>query len=187
MEMAQERTQKIVITAVLGAITILLGITHWGLIPWFGGVSLTILHVPVIIGAILEGPIVGTGIGLIFGLLSMIQAAAAPAGPTDVWFTNPLLSILPRLFIGPAAWLVYRLLKHWPVPGILAGAIAGSITNTTLVLGMIGLMGLLPWKVLGSIAVINGLPEIAVSSLVSLLVIAAVRQIRIGRRQGSKI
>ncbi len=185
--MAQERTHKIVITAVLGAITILLGITHWGLIPWFGGVSLTILHVPVIIGAILEGPVVGTGIGLIFGLLSMIQAAAAPAGPTDVWFTNPLLSILPRLFIGPAAWLVYHFLKRWPVPGILAGAAAGSLTNTGLVLGMIGLMKLLPWKVLGSIAVINGLPEVAVSSLISLLVIAAIQHIQIGKRQGSNI
>jgi len=105
--MAQDRTRKIVVTGVLGAIAILLGLTHWGFIPWFGGVSLTIMHVPVIIGAILEGPVVGAGIGLIFGLFSMLQAAIAPSGPTDVWFTNPVLSVLPRLFIGPVAWLVY--------------------------------------------------------------------------------
>ena len=36
--MAQDRTRKIVVTAVLGAITVLLGLTHWGFIPWFGGI-----------------------------------------------------------------------------------------------------------------------------------------------------
>ena len=69
--MAQDRTRKIVITAVLGGITILLGLTHWGFIPWFGGLSLTIMHVPVIIGAILEGPIVGLGIGE-YGVMALI-------------------------------------------------------------------------------------------------------------------
>ena len=33
------------------------------------------MHVPVIIGAVLEGPIVGLVIGFIFGLFSLIQAA----------------------------------------------------------------------------------------------------------------
>ncbi|MGB8252563.1 MAG: ECF transporter S component, partial [Anaerolineaceae bacterium] len=76
--MSQDRTRKIVIAGVMAAVSILLGVTRWGFIPWFAGVSLTIMHVPVIIGAILEGPIVGLVIGLIFGLFSMIQAAVAP-------------------------------------------------------------------------------------------------------------
>jgi uncharacterized membrane protein len=176
------RSQKIAVTGVLGAITIFLGVTHWGFIPWFGGVSLTIMHIPLIIGAILEGPLVGAGIGLIFGLFSMLQAAIAPAGPTDVWFTNPLLSVLPRLFIGPITWLVYRSLQRWQLFSILISAIAGSLTNTVLVLGMIGLLGLLPLEVLAGIAVVNGLPEIGASALISFLVIAAVRQIRIGKK-----
>ena len=95
--MPQNRTRKLVITGVMGAITVLLGVTHWGFIPWFGGISLTIMHVPVIIAAILEGPIVGLGVGFIFGIFSLIQAAVAPTSPADVWFTNPLLSIVPRL------------------------------------------------------------------------------------------
>lgn len=185
--MAQDRTRKIVVTGVLGAISILLGLTHWGFIPWFSGASLTIMHVPVIIGAILEGPIVGAGIGLIFGLFSMLQAAIAPSGPTDVWFTNPVLSVLPRLFIGPAAWLVYSALKRWPVFGIVVGAITGSAVNTILVLGTIGLFGYLPWVALGGIALANGLPEIGISAVIVLLVIAAVRQIRVGKKQGSEV
>ena len=196
--MAQDRTRKIVITAVLGGITILLGLTHWGFIPWFGGLSLTIMHVPVIIGAILEGPIVGLGIGLIFGLFSMLQAAIAPTGILDPLFVNPLLAVLPRLFIGPVAWLVWSGLKKWPVVGLIASGIAGSLTNTVLVLGVLGLFfGRLPlvtqilgdnlWKALSGIAVVSGLPEAGVSALITLLVVAAYRQFTVGKRKGSNL
>jgi uncharacterized membrane protein len=184
--MPANRIRKIVITGVMGAISIFLGITHWGFIPWFGGISLTIMHIPVIIGAVLEGPVVGLLIGLIFGLFSMIQAAVAPNGPADVWFTNPLLSVLPRLFIGPAAWLVWTALKRWPVPGLIAAGLAGSLTNTVLVLGMIGVLGFLPWVALGPIVLANGLPEAGVSAVIVLMVVAAWKRIEVGRK-GAKM
>ena len=76
--MSQDRTRKIVVGGILGAISIFLGITKWGFLPWIGGASITIMTVPVVIGAVLEGPIVGLAIGLIFGGFSLIQAAAAP-------------------------------------------------------------------------------------------------------------
>src|SRR3972149_5222017 len=125
--MPQDRTRKIVVTGVLGAIAVLLGLTRLGFIPWFTGASLTIMHVPVIIGAVLEGPLVGAGIGLIFGIFSMIQAAVAPTGPADAWFTNPIISVLPRILIGPVAWLVWTALKRWPVAGLIAAGIAGTL------------------------------------------------------------
>jgi len=180
--MSSSRTRKIVITGVLSAISILLGVTRWGFIPWFSGASLTIMHVPVIIGAVLEGPVVGGFIGFIFGVFSMIQAAVAPNGPTDVPFTNPLISVLPRLFIGPVAWLVWRALRRWPVPGLLAAGIAGSLTNTVLVLGMFGVRGLAPWALILTVGVTNGLPEIALSAILVLAVVAAWRQIDTGRK-----
>jgi uncharacterized membrane protein len=180
--MTPSRTRTIVIAGVLSAISILLGITRWGFIPWFGGVSLTIMHVPVIIGAVLEGPIVGALIGLIFGLFSLIQAAVAPNGPGDVAFTNPLISVLPRLFIGPAAWLAWSALKKWPAIGLAGAGIAGSLTNTLLVLGMFGVLGLAPWSLVWTVAVTNGLPEIAVSALIVLAVVAAWRQLDTGRK-----
>jgi uncharacterized membrane protein len=185
--MSQDRTRKIVMTGVLGAISVLLGITHWGFIPWFSGASLTIMHVPVIIGAILEGPVVGLLIGLIFGLFSMLQAAIAPTGPADVWFTNPLLSVLPRLFIGPAAWAVWVALKRWPVVGLIAAGIAGSLTNTILVLGMIVVLGYLPLAAVLPIVVVNGLPEAALSAILTLVIVAAWQRITIGKRQGSNL
>jgi uncharacterized membrane protein len=175
--MPEDRTRKVVITGVLGAISVLLGWTHWGFIPWFGGISLTIMHVPVIIGAVLEGPWVGMAIGLIFGLFSMLQAAIAPSGPGDTVFTNPLIAVVPRLFIGPVAWLVWRSLQRWPVLGLISAGIAGSLVNTILVLGMFGVLGLAPWPVVGAVAVANGIPEAIVSAVLTLAVVSAWRRI----------
>jgi uncharacterized membrane protein len=185
--MAQERTRKIVVAGILGAISVFLGLTRWGFIPWFSGASLTIMHVPVIIAAVLEGPVVGLLVGLIFGLFSLLQAAIAPTGPVDIWFTNPLLSVIPRLLIGPLAWLAWRALQRWPVAGLIAAGIVGSLTNTLLVLGVIGLLGLLPWIALPPIILSNGLLEAGVSAFLVLGVVAAWKQIAIGRRKGARL
>lgn len=185
--MPQDRTRKIVTAGVLAAISCILGLTHWGFIPWFSGASLTIMHVPVILGAILEGPVVGMVIGLIFGLFSMLQAAIAPTGPTDVWFTNPLVSVLPRILIGLFAWLVYKALCRWQVVALTTAGIVGSLTNTILVLGMIGALGLLPWAVLPLIVLINGLPEAVLAAILTLIVVAAWKRIAIGKRKGSNL
>lgn len=185
--MPKDRIRRIVIAGVLGAISVVLGLTHWGFLPWFSGASITIMHVPVIIGAVLEGPLVGLAIGLIFGVFSLIQAAVAPTGPTDVLFTNPLISVLPRLFIGPAAWGVWHLLKRWPVAGLISAGVAGSLANTLLVLGMIGAVGALPWAAIPAIILINGLPEAAASALLVLIIVAAYRRIRVGKRQGADL
>ena len=185
--MDKSLTRKIVVAGVLGAISVLLGATHWGFIPWPAGAALTIMHVPVIIGAVLEGPIVGLVIGFIFGLFSLLQGAIAPTGPSDTWFVNPLISILPRLFIGPVAWLAYRALQrvNETLALIIAG-IAGSLTNTILVLGMLGLFGYLPWALIGTIAVTNGLPEAAVAAIITLAVVAAWKGLG-SRRGGSRL
>lgn len=185
--MAQNRTRKIVVTGALGAVSILLGLTHWGFIPWFAGISLTIMQVPAIIGAIIEGPVVGAGIGLIFGLFSLLQAAIAPTGPGDVVFTNPLFSILPRLFIGPVAWLVWNSLKKIPAVGLVVSGLIGSLTNTVLVLSMFGFYGLYSWLALGGIAISNGLPEAAVSAVITLLVVSVVLSIQVGKKKGSDL
>jgi len=176
-------TRRIVVAGVLGAISIFLGASHLGFIPWLAGAALTIMHVPVIIGAVLEGPWVGLAIGLIFGAFSLLQAAIAPTGPTDVWFTNPLVSILPRLFIGPVAWLVYKALQRANEVAALATAgVAGSLTNTVLVLGALGLLRFLPWALIGTIAVTNGLPEAVVAAIITVAVVAAWKRIETGRK-----
>lgn len=167
-------TRRIVITGAMGSISIILGITHLGFIPWFAGAALTVMHVPVIIGAVLEGPIVGLIIGFIFGIFSLIQAAVAPTGPADVWFVNPLVSVFPRLLIGPGAWLVYNAVRRWNrYVAVAVAGIAGSLINTLLVLGMLGILGFLPWAVIGSIIVANGFAEAGAAAVLATAVVAA--------------
>jgi uncharacterized membrane protein len=99
--------RKIVVAGVLGAIITLLGYlgpAGPGFIPVpTPAQHATTLHVPVIIGGILEGPIVGLTLGLIFGIFSWLQAGILGV----VMFQDPLVAILPRLFIGITAWAAY--------------------------------------------------------------------------------
>jgi uncharacterized membrane protein len=125
---------------------------------------------------------------LFFGVFSLIQAAVAPTGPADVWFTNPLLSVLPRLFIGPVSWVIFRGLKRWKIPALIAAGIGGSLTNTVLVLGMIGIIGFLPWASLPPIILANGLPEAAVSAVLVVAVVSIWQRIeRKGDKKGSDL
>jgi len=102
--------RKIVIIGVLGAISIVLGMTPIGFIP-IGPTRATIMHIPVIIGAIMEGPVVGGFIGLIFGLFSIYQALTNPT-PVSFVFLNPLVSVIPRILIGIVSYYVYNALKN---------------------------------------------------------------------------
>lgn len=105
----KEKTRRLVVTAMLGAITIVLGLTPLGFIP-LGLINITTMHIPVIIGAILEGPLVGGIVGLIFGLSSMANAIIRPT-PISFVFLNPLISIVPRILIGVVTAYVYKALR----------------------------------------------------------------------------
>ncbi len=203
--MEGNRIRKIVVAGAMGSIAIFLGASHLGFIPWFTGVAITIMHVPVIIAAVLEGPVVGLIVGGLYGLFSLIQGAIGPTGPIDLAFVNPLVSVLPRLLIGPASWLVYRAISRKSEPAaLIAAGIVGSLTNTVLVLGMLGLLVTFPaliiapqdtvnqlvqgltWPALGMSAILNGLPEAAGAALLTLAVVAAWKRIQYGKR-GSKV
>ena len=97
-------------------------------------------------------------------------------------FTNPLISVLPRLFIGPVAWLVWRALSRWQPLGLVLSGIAGSLTNTVLVLGMIGVLGLFPWAAVLAAALANGPLEAGAAAVLNLAVVAAWRRIEVGRQ-----
>lgn len=103
--MNKEKIRKLVISAMLGAITIVLGLTPLGFIP-LGVMNATTMHIPVIIAAILEGPIVGAAVGLIFGVSSMVKAFTMPL-PTSFVFWNPLIAVLPRVLIGVVSYYLY--------------------------------------------------------------------------------
>lgn len=118
------------------------------LVPFFGNIplgplSITTLHVTVILAAIILGPGEGAIIGGTWGILTWVRAFVAPSSPlAPLVFTNPLVAILPRVMIGLVAGYLFRFVLHCShserYAAILAAA-AGALTNTGLVLGLIDL------------------------------------------------
>ena len=168
--------RRIVIAAVLSAIAILLGVTRLGFIPVpTAAGNATIMHVPAIVGGIMEGWLVGGIIGTIFGLFSFIQA-------TTPLFKDPLVAILPRIFIGITAYFTYAGLKRInEYLALIVSAAVGTLTNTILVLGMAVLRGYMAAGVALTVGVTHGLPEVVVAVIITVAVVAAWKRIETGR------
>lgn len=159
-------TRRMAVIGVLAGISMILGLTPLGFIP-IGPTRATIMHIPVIIGAILEGPIVGAIVGLIFGLFSIFQAVTNPT-PIFFVFLNPLVSVLPRILIGVVSFYVYQgfakigkkgslavsgilwvgalvvLVRGWI--GILADGSAAALAFQSLLIVLTAVLGVLVWR-----------------------------------------
>lgn len=139
-------TRRIATAGILAAIVIVLGVG-----PGFGFVPLPLInatteHIPVILGSILEGPLVGMVTGLIFGLVSYFRALTLPLNPivpfVGLSFRNPLVAVIPRILIGLTTWLVFAGLRrvnfgplqrlNLDISAFVAGLV-GAITNTVFV------------------------------------------------------
>ena len=184
------QTRDLAILAMFTAILFLLAFTPLGLID-LPVIKATILHVPVIIGALLLGPRKGACLGGMFGLASLVKNTLVPN--LSSFLFSPLIPVpgldrgspLPRVLVGVLPWAVWTLLRRVPGldrpaarPVLLAlSAAAGALTNTALVLGLTGLFfsrayaaargipvdGLLGFFL--GVTVVNGLPEAAVAAV----------------------
>lgn len=190
-------TRKLAVIGMLGGISIILGATPLGFIP-LGPVKATIMHIPVIIGSIVEGPIVGLFIGLIFGGFSMFQAYVMPTSPVQVVFMDPVVAVLPRLLIALVTHYSYQGIKKAFGPdnrkkgrlyGTMIGTALGTITNTG------GVLGAIYWRhaatyaeklqidpalvgktILYGVAIPNGIPEVIIAVLVVTAVVQALQK-----------
>ena len=165
--------RKIVMSGILGAVSILLGVTGLGFIPVPTPAGhATIMHVPAILGGVLEGPVVGLLAGAIFGIFSFLRA-------TSPLFTDPLVAIFPRLFIGVTAYYTYAATKRInPIFAYVMAGVVGTATNTILVLGMATVRGFLPASVAASVGVMHGLPEIVVASILVVVLCKGMERVR---------
>ena len=132
-------TRKLVLTAALSALIIVLGITKLGLIPLGPAASITILHVPIIIAACLIGLPSALFTGAVFGIMSLIQAAMSPSGVLDPYFVNPFVSVLPRVLTGLIAWALWTAFNKIPkLPKTVSAGITAflsTVCHTLLVIG----------------------------------------------------
>lgn len=75
------------------------------------GISITTIHVAVLIFAWMFGWKEGFVAGLAFGVSSLIKAATMPATAIDTFFVNPFVSVFPRVAFGFFAGLAFDLLR----------------------------------------------------------------------------
>lgn len=181
-------------------------------VPYIGYIRIPVLaiqattvHIPVIVGSILLGPKKGAFLGLVFGVTSLVNNTTQP-GLTSFCFSpfieigkglggSPLALIVcfvPRILVGVVPHYVYEgLQKLWKNKNsgrkisLMAAGVAGSMTNTVLVMSMIYLFfgqsyaaakNLAFEAVLGvilSVVCINGTMEAVIAALIASAVTAA--------------
>lgn len=147
------KTKELVLTAMFTAIIIAMAfVPYMGYIP-LGFMNATIIHIPVIIGAIVLGPKKGAFLGAVFGLTSMINNTFNPNLTSFVFspfysigdmhgnFASIIICMVPRILIGVVAYYVYKGImklfqnkKQGSIFGLAAAGIAGAMTNTLLVM-----------------------------------------------------
>lgn len=147
------KTKELVLMAMFTTIIIAMAfVPYFGYIP-LGFMNATIIHIPVIIGAIVLGPKKGAFLGGVFGLTSMINNTFNPnltsfvfspfysVGDVHGNFASIIVCMVPRILIGVVAYYVYKgMLKLFAkfkaksIAALAVAGVAGSLTNTLLVM-----------------------------------------------------
>ena len=150
MKTRKRDTRWLVGVAMFVALQMVLQLTGIGLIP-LPLIRATTLHIPVIVGAVLLGPLAGAILGGTFGLCSMWTATTA-ATPLSFAFSPFLADTAAgavkavwiafgcRILIGVVAgwlWIALKKLKVNDFVALPVVGVAGAMTNTVLVMGSI--------------------------------------------------
>lgn len=124
--MKNEKTYELVLTALFTAIIVIMAFTPLGYIPLVV-INATVIHIPVILGALFLGPKKGAFLGFVFGLTSFINntfkavtasafvfspvLAANVVGMSGV-FKSMYICFVPRILVGIIPYFVYILIRN---------------------------------------------------------------------------
>ena len=124
--MKNEKTYELVLTALFTAIIVIMAFTPLGYIPLIV-INATIIHIPVILGALFLGPKKGAFLGFVFGFTSFINNTFNPVTPSAFVFSPVLaanvvgisgifkslyICFVPRILAGVVPYYVYRLIHR---------------------------------------------------------------------------
>lgn len=174
MSSTKYQTKQLVQLSMFVAIIVL---QTW--IPFLGYInippllSVTYIHVTVIVASLLLDRRLSIWVALCWGINSLIRAYVAPPLPTYyLIFGSPLVSVIPRLLMGWVVGFVGDQLKRRNLSiakiGIVGGVL-GTVLNTLLVLGAIFL-----FKQGAYLTMINIAPEAANTQLLMKLLLGIV-------------
>lgn len=119
--------------AILIAVMVIMGFTPIGIIQ-MGIFTITLLGIPVAIAACIFGPYFGALIGLVWGLISLIQGVTGmdPSG-TLLLAYSPIglvvTCIVPRVLTGYLAGLIYKLNTKWDKKGRINSLITSGLVT----------------------------------------------------------
>lgn len=151
MNRTKKDTRWLTSVALMAAIVILLANTPLGMIQ-LPIIKATTVHIPVILGAVLLGPLAGGILGAVFGICSLISNTMAPTllsfAFSPFMSTTGIPGVLKalwisigcRVMIGVVSGWIWLLMKKMKVNSIAALPITGfigSMTNTVFVMGSI--------------------------------------------------
>ena len=184
----QLSTQDLAVAGVFGALAAILAVTPLGLIPVpnISGAA-TSLHLPAIIAGIVAGPVVGALVGLVLGSASWyaFNATFLTLANSNL-FVALLAAFLPRILIGVAAHYTYRLFRRRPALAAALGGLAGTLTNTIGVLGILLWLGTFPVVLLIPIFSMNVPIEIILALVITVPAVAAIRAVARGQIAGAR-
>lgn len=121
----------------IAIVAIMALIPNLGIIQ-IGALSITILHIPVIVAGIAFGMKSALIVSAAFGLSTMFVAMTRAVSPIDALFANPVLSVFPRLLFGLTIALLWNVMKRlkWDVNiSISFTAFLATIAHAVFVLG----------------------------------------------------
>lgn len=132
------KVRYIVRLSVLVAILLLLEVTGLGYLP-VSALTLTIMQIPVVVGAIVLGPAAGTALGAVFGLTSFFQCFGKNAFGAALMSIDPFLTfvvcVVPRVLMGFLCGVIFKALHKadktkWVSYGV--ASLSGAVLNTVL-------------------------------------------------------
>lgn len=174
------RTLLLVETAMLIAIILVMAFTPLGYLK-VGALSLTLIMIPVVIGAINLGPAVGALLGLVFGLTSFAQCFMGDAFGAMLVSASVVktfvVCVCTRTLAGWLCGVIYKACSKHDKKGTwsyLVGSISGPILNTLLFLSVLALLffkldmgeSTMLKTVIGIAASVNAPIEIALNAVI---------------------
>ncbi len=136
------KTYKMVQMAILIAIMLIFAFTPVGYIK-VGAIEITLMVIPVAVGAIVLGPACGAILGGIFGVTSFVQCFGMSAFGTFLFSLNPVMTfitcIVPRILCGWLAGLIFQALYKTGKKGLATyvGSLSTALLNTLFFMGCI--------------------------------------------------
>ncbi len=181
--MRNRKTTNMVIFAMLLAVEVVMSFTPLGFLR-IGLLSVTMLHIPVIICAMALGKKYGAALGFVMGFCSFYNATFSPTitsfcftpffsmGGVEGSWTSLLIAFLPRIALGYGAGAIYERLKgkSGRTAAALSG-LSGALINTIGVLGGIWIFFKEPYEaVLGNTIVALLMTTVGINSIAEAVV-----------------